>query len=300
MDVGRALLQRARERGTSSLAVVGTSKNAGKSVVVSALADALARDGKRYGLCTVGRDGEAIDAVEGTPKPRYFLRSGAVVATAASLLPRSPACEVLEVTRELSALGRIVVARVRAPGFFEIAGPPSAGATRRIVRAFAAYVPFVLIDGAVDRVAALRGGDDAVVIAVGAASAPTMGHALDDVATLVARLSIRAAEPAQPGVRIDGALTREVAGALVSAGETRAVVVEDATRVALPGRSFETFARKLDVRAVYPLHPIACTVAPLWTQRAFEPRAFARAVAERTGLPVYDVFAGTEDVPGAA
>jgi hypothetical protein len=41
------------------------------------------------------------------------------------------------------------------------------------------------------------------------------------------------------------------------------------------------------------LHPIACTVAPFSWARAFEPRAFARAVAVRTRLPVFDVYAGT-------
>ena len=57
VDVAAALLARARALRAPSLAVVGTSKNAGKSVVVAALADALQREGAPYGICSLGRDG---------------------------------------------------------------------------------------------------------------------------------------------------------------------------------------------------------------------------------------------------
>ena len=55
----------------------------------------------------------------------------------------------------------------------------------------------------------------------------------------------------------------------------------------------DALAAKLDLRCERPLHPVACTVAPLFGERRFEPRAFARAVAARTGLPVFDIYAGT-------
>jgi hypothetical protein len=293
MDVAAALLARARAVGARSLAVVGTSKNAGKSVVVAALADALWRAREPYGLCSIGRDGEAADALDAAPKPRFFLRPGADVATAASLVPRSPALEITAVTSERSALGPIVLARVRAPGFVEIAGPPSAHALRRVAAALAADGRVVVIDGAVDRIAALRDGDDAIVVAVGAAGAPTLGHAVDDVAALVGRLRVPVYDPDRPFLRIAGALTAAAAAGFVRAGEARQIVVRDPTRIAFAGRAFAEVATRLDLRCERTLRPIACTVAPLGAERAFEPRAFARAVAERTGLPVFDVYAGT-------
>lgn len=291
MDVATELLARARAIGASSLAVVGTSKNAGKSVVVAALADALWRANEAYGLCSIGRDGETADALDAAPKPRFFVRPGAFVATATSLLPRSPALEILTVTEERSAMGPVVLARVRAPGFVEIAGPPRASALRRIVRALALQAPFVLIDGAVDRLAALREGGDAIVVAVGAASAPTMAHAVDDVAALVARLRLPQAEDARDAVHVAGALTARTAAEHARAFGLRPLVVADPTRVAFGGRTFLELHSRLDLRCERTLRPIACTVAPLGSERTFEPRAFARAVAERTGLPTYDVYA---------
>ena len=299
MDVGAALLARARAAGRTSLAVVGTSKNAGKSVVVAALLECLVRDGHAYALCSIGRDGEAVDALGGAPKPRFFLRPGAVFATASTLVPRSPAVEIVELTAERSALGRIALGRVHASGFVEVAGPPSAAALRRIVRALGERAAFVVVDGAVDRIAALRGGDDAVVIAVGAATAPSLGRAVDEIAGLVARLRLTRFDPASEFVAVSGALSLSAAVAFSQAGERRQIVVEDPTHVTFGGRTYLQLATRLVLRCRRTLSPIACTVAPLAVERAFEPRAFARAVADATGLPTYDVYAGTLAEPAA-
>jgi len=294
------LLARARSSGAPSIAVVGTSKNAGKTVVIAALAHALARAGEPFAVCSIGRDGEAADALDSAPKPRLFLRPGATLATAAVLVPRSPALEIVAVTGERSALGPIVLARVRAAGNVEIAGPPSAAALRRIVRALGADGRLVLVDGAVDRVAALRDGEDAVVVAVGAASAQTAERALDDVEALVARLRLPRADSGADAVRIEGALTASAAAAFARTGERRQIVVADPTHVAFGGRTFLELAARLDLRCERTLRVIACTVAPLGAERSFEPRAFARAVAARTKLPAYDVFAGSVEEPAAA
>jgi hypothetical protein len=293
VDVAAALLARARATGAASLAVIGTSKNAGKSVVVAALAEALGRTAAPYALCSIGRDGETVDALDSTSKPRFWLRPGAFVATAVSLVPRTPALEIVAVTGEQSALGPIAIARVRAPGYVELAGPPAASALRRIVRALGGLAPLVLVDGAVDRIAALRGGDDAIVVAVGAAGAQTLEHAVDDVAALVGRLALPPAAPGIARVAIAGALTLSRAAELARAGETRQVVVHDGTHVAFGGRAYLQLAARLTLRCEVALRPVACTVAPQGAERAFEPRAFARAVARRTGLAVYDVYAAT-------
>lgn len=291
MDVARELLERAYAIGSRSIAVVGTSKNAGKSVVVAALASAFTRECEIFGLASIGRDGETIDALVAAPKPRFFLREGAVVATATVLLPRTPALEILEVTAERCALGTIAIARVRAPGYVEIAGPPQASAVRRIVARLATYAPFVVVDGAVDRIAALRGGDDAIVLAVGAASAPTLAHAVDDIAALAARLGLPRHDGIGEAIVVAGALTARAAAEHARTFGRVPLVVADPTRIAFGGRTFLELREHLDLRCQRSLRPIACTVAPIGLERVFEPRAFARAVAERTGLPTYDVYA---------
>ncbi|MGP6192453.1 MAG: hypothetical protein ACLPSH_20865 [Vulcanimicrobiaceae bacterium] len=293
MNVGAALVERARAAGASSLAVVGTSKNAGKTVAVGAVADALFRAGTRVGLCSIGRDGESADALDGAPKPRFYLREGTTIATAASLLPRSPALEILARTGETSAIGPIVLARLRAPGFVELAGPPSADALRRVVRAlFALGSEFVVIDGAVDRIAALRDGDDAIVAAVGAAGAPTQARAVEDVQALVARLRLRAFDPRREAIVLEGALTAAAAAAFARVGERRQIVVRDGTRVAFGGRALLTLSGQLDLRCERELRPVACTIASIGREHDFEPRSFLQAVAARTGLPAFDVYAG--------
>ena len=293
MDVGLRLLQLARDAGALSLAVVGTSKNAGKTVALSSVCEALEQSGLPFGLCSIGRDGEPVDALSGSAKPRYLLRPGAIAATAAGLVPMHPAFEVLAFSGERSALGPIVFVRARSAAYLEIAGPPAASALRRVADSLASLAPFVLIDGAVDRIAALRDGSDAIVVAVGAA-APTQAHAVDDVRALVARLRIPACDPARESLVLDGALTAAHAAELVRLGERRQGVVADPTRIAFGGRAFLALSAKLDVRCLRPLRVVACTVAPRGLERAFEPRSFLRAVADATGLPAFDVFAGLE------
>lgn len=301
MDVGERLIERARALGATSIAVVGTAKNVGKTVTVAAIVDALQRAGTPFGLVSFGHDGEGVDVVEAHAKPRLFLRPGAIIATAAALLPAHPAVEVLALTGERCALGEIVLARVRAAAYYEIAGPPSAAALRRVVALLARSAPFVAIDGAVDRIAALREGDDAIVLAAGAAGGPTPAQVVGDLAALLARMRLRRADPARPSMRIQGALTAGAAAALVRAGERRQVVVRDATHLAFGGRTYLELARELDLRCERELRPIACTLAPLSAERAFEPRTFLRAAANATGFPVYDVFAsaGIEPPMGA-
>ncbi len=291
MDVAREILARARAVGSRSIAVVGTSKNAGKSVVVAALTSALVNEHRVFGLASIGRDGESFDALVAAPKPRFFLREGAVVATATVLLPRTPGLEILEVTGERCALGPIAIARVRAPGYVEIAGPPQASAVRRIVARLATYAPFVVVDGAVDRIAALRGGDDAIVLAVGAASAPTFDRAVEDIAALAARLALPLHDGSGEAIVVVGALTARAAAEHARSFGRMPIVVADPTRIAFGGRTFLELREHLDLRCEHALRPVACTVAPIGLERAFEPRAFARAVAQRTGLPTYDVYA---------
>ena len=84
------------------------------------------------------------------------------------------------------------------------------------------------------------------------------------------------------------------------AGERRQIVVRDPTRVAFGGRVFLELAGRIDVRCERPLCVVACTVAPASSELTFEPRTFARAVADRTGLPAFDVYAGSVAEPSAA
>jgi hypothetical protein len=292
MRVGDTLLDLARGGGRRSLFVVGTGKNVGKTVAMRAMAQAAFERGLHVGLTSIGRDGEAIDVSDALAKPRLFLRPGALVATARNLLPAHPASELIDFTAWSTAAGRIVFARVRSAGYYELAGPATATGVRACVqRFFSLDCDQVIVDGALDRVAALAGGNDAVIVAAGAAAARTIEEAVDDVRALAVRLRIPRVDRSRPFIEVDGALTAAEAVRLAAAREERQVVVRDPTQIAIGGKALLGVHSRLQLRCERPLHVVAATVASIGRDRYFEPHEFARAVAAATGLPTFDVYA---------
>lgn len=293
MRVGDALLELARAGGSRSLFFAGTGKNVGKTVAMRAVADAAARRGLAVGLTSTGRDGEAVDAADAMAKPRLFLQPASIVATARNLLPPHPASEVLDFTAWRTAAGNVVFARVRRAGFYEIAGPSTAAGIRGCAQRLAEFgCEQIIVDGALDRVAALAGGGDAVIVACGASAARSMEEAVDDVRALCARLRVPAYDPAQPAVRVEGALTAARAAQFVAAQERRQIVVRDPTQIAASGKTLLGMLHALQIRCERPINVVAVTVASIGRDRYFEPRAFLQTVAHATGLPAFDVYAG--------
>jgi len=292
MRVGRALYDLARETGARSIFVVGTGKNVGKTVAMRAMYEAATDAGVTVGLTSIGRDGEAVDAGDAQPKPRLFLRPGTAVATARNVLPSTPASEILGISDLPTAAGRLLFARVQARAFYELVGPPTASGVREIVDRLLQFADLTIVDGAIDRIAALAGGDDAIVVSCGASAAATVSEAAGGIGALVQRLRVPAFDPKRPFVRVDGALTPAKSAALIAARETRQVVVRDPTQIALTGKAAAHALGALTVRCERPLRVIAATVASIGRDRAFEPRAFAHAVADATKLPTFDVYAG--------
>ncbi|MBV9719804.1 MAG: hypothetical protein JOZ77_10815 [Candidatus Eremiobacteraeota bacterium] len=281
MRVGFELLDLARAAGASSIFVVGTGRDVGKTTALRAIYDAA----RGAGLST------AIASLN--PEHRLWLYPQTAFVTARNALPSFPAAEILDFTRLQSPTGRLLYARTASSGRYELVGPPTASGVREIVAELSRFSEAVIVDGAVDRVAALAGSNGAIVVAAGAASAKTMQEAVDEVAALVTRLSVPRADPHAPAIEIQGALTSAQAVALLAAGERRQIVVRDPTQIALSGNAATGALGRLAVRCLRPLRVIAATVASISPERAFEPRAFARAVADSTGLPTFDVYAGT-------
>lgn len=292
MLVGKALYELARETGARSIFVVGTGKNVGKTVTMRAMYEAAAGAGLTVGLSSIGRDGEAVDAGDAQPKPRLFLHPGTAIATARDVLPSVPASEILAISDLPTAAGRLLFARVRAHAFYELVGPPTASGIREIVDRLLEFADVTIVDGAIDRVAALAGGNDAIVVSCGASAAGTVAEAADGIGALVERLRVPAFDPLLPFVRVDGALTPAKSAAFVAAGEARQIVVRDPTQISLTGKAAAHALRTLAIRCERPLRVIAATVASIGRDRVFEPRAFANAVAEATKLPTFDVYAG--------
>jgi hypothetical protein len=293
-SVGESLLSLARATGANALFVVGTGKNVGKTVAMRAIYEACVVRRLHAALASIGRDGESVDISDAEPKPRLLLRPGTLIATARSALPRSPACEIVERSDLETAVGPLVYARVRYPGYFELVGPPAASALREAVGELLHHAGFAIVDGAVDRVSALAGGDEAIVVSCGAAASSTMEEAVEDVRALVARLRVPRDDGVVPQLRIDGALTPSLVAELVRERETRTIVVRDPTQILLAGAPALHALERLRIRCERPLKVVAATVASISAERTFEPRQFASAVARATGLPTFDVYAAEQ------
>jgi uncharacterized NAD-dependent epimerase/dehydratase family protein len=277
-----------------SVVVVGTAKNAGKTTVCNALRAVAHRRGLTIGLTSIGRDGEAADALDALAKPRVRLWPGTLIALAAGLVPRTPALAILE-TGAGSALGPTVFARVVLPTTCELAGPPTARTMRATIERLGELVDGpVLVDGAIDRVAAVAGGDDAVVVATGAASGTTVARVAQVAAETVARLTLPGRDPTHERARVvavAGALDARDAQALLTDARGATVVVEDPTRVAIRGALLARLCEAVDLRCEHPLRVVACTTSPVGRETTLAPRELLEAVARATGLPTFDVVA---------
>jgi hypothetical protein len=282
--------------GARSVVVVGTAKNAGKTTAFNALRTVAQRHGVAVAVTSIGRDGEPSDALDAEPKPRVRLAPGTLVALPAGLVPRSPALAILE-TGAQSALGPMVFARVVLPTTCEIGGPPTARAMRATIERLRALCAGpVLVDGAIDRVAALAGGDDAVIVATGAASGATVARVAAAAADTVARLTLPGRDPARERangrvVIVTGALDVRDAEELLADARGATVVVEDPTRVAVRGALFAKLRAAVDLRCERPLRVVACTTSPVGRETTLPPRELVEAVARATGLPAFDVVA---------
>ena len=156
-----------------SLAVVGLAKNVGKTVTVNRLIAESAATGLKLGLTSSGRDGEEFDIISALPKPAIDLPANTVVATATGSLERGSArLEILMATGIYNSLGEIVIALVREGGRVEVSGPSRVADLKRIIAILEKQTQLVIIDGAIDRVAASAVAQ-AVILATGAPVGPS-------------------------------------------------------------------------------------------------------------------------------
>ena len=107
----------------NSISFIGMSKNAGKTTTLNYFIDKT-RGKYTLGLSSIGRDGETVDRVTQTEKPRVYIYAGTIVATSANCYKLSDATlEIIHVTNINTPLGRIIIARAVTDGYVEIAGP---------------------------------------------------------------------------------------------------------------------------------------------------------------------------------
>jgi hypothetical protein len=206
------------------VALVGLAKNTGKTVTLGAILSELEARGEMIGVTSIGRDGEATDALDDAiAKPPICLPAMALVATTDRLLERSEGrAEVVVRTDHRTPLGRVVVARLLERGTVEVAGPTAVDDVSDVVETMRRLgAERVLVDGSIDR----RAGAsprlaDGVVLSTGAVLSADLEQLARRTKAAVDLLTLAAVE--------DAAL-RERAAAL----QTSALLLEDGSVIEL-------------------------------------------------------------------
>jgi hypothetical protein len=177
------------------VAVVGTSKNAGKTTTLNRI---LARGRSLcgpIGLVSIGVDGEEADFWLGHPKPRILVQPGDRFATAEGALAAATADVAIGVrTGRPSPLGDLVVATVTSPGAVLLAGVRAKADLQALVGGLQAMgAAKVLVDGSYQRtMAAAPDVSDGVVVATGAILGPTVAQVAARTEAFVGRLRLPA------------------------------------------------------------------------------------------------------------
>ncbi len=166
------------------IAIAGLAKNTGKTTTLNALMHQF--EDVDLGITSIGLDGEALDTITQLPKPDITLKKGTIFATArACLNAASGEAEIIHDTKFPSALGNIVICRVKTPGSFLIAGPTTNKALNAVIETMRPMTEKIFIDGALDRktFSALQ-TVDACILSTGA----SVGDTIEQVAMHTARI----------------------------------------------------------------------------------------------------------------
>ncbi|MBA3057532.1 MAG: hypothetical protein KJ614_16845 [Gammaproteobacteria bacterium] len=201
-DTGRAALtsplwQRIQASGLSTLAVMGMTKNTGKTVALNHLLAQAAAAQVAVGVTSIGRDGEERDQVFYVPKPPVLVWPGTLVATARNTLERARVrTKLIDATGIDSPMGEIVVVKVLNEGEMEIAGASRGSDQRQVIaRLQQCGAALVLLDGALGRSHhASPSIADGVILATGAAIGGGMADVLRKTRERLAILGIAQAD----------------------------------------------------------------------------------------------------------
>ncbi len=135
-----------------TLSIIGMDKNVGKTTTLNYIIDE-SKGLKTLGLTSIGRDGEEEDIVTSTHKPRIYIYTGTLIATAKSyLLDSDFTFEVLETTGINTPVGEIVIVRAISDGYVYLAGPSINTQLEYICKRLLYFgANLAIIDGALSR-----------------------------------------------------------------------------------------------------------------------------------------------------
>lgn len=171
-----------------SVSIVGMAKNAGKTTALNYLIEEAIDEGVALGVTSTGRDGESQDLVTGTEKPRVYLDEDMLVAVPSLLFDMADAgLEVLKKTKYSTAIGELLICRVREAGYVQVAGPVINAEQKLLCDDMLNLgCDLILIDGAIDRkTIASPDTSDAIILSTGAVLSRKLKNVVDETAHVV-------------------------------------------------------------------------------------------------------------------
>lgn len=180
-----------------TISIVGMSKNSGKTVALNHLIGEAIDESISIGITSIGRDGESLDIVTETEKPRIFVEEGTLIATATGMLELGDAnIEIMKVTEYRTPLGEIIIGRVRDGGYVQIAGPQRLSEIKAVSDIMLSLgAKFVIIDGALDRLSqAAPAISEATILSTGAVLSRDINKVIEETIHVVKTLGLPAVE----------------------------------------------------------------------------------------------------------
>ena len=140
-------------QGYRSISIIGMDKNVGKTTVLNHLIQNAKRDNLPLGITSIGRDGEELDLVTSTKKPRIYVRKDTIIATAKDCIKNCDITkEVLQTTGIHTALGEVIILKALSDGYVDLGGPSVNSHMSKIVKELSySGCNLVLVDGALSR-----------------------------------------------------------------------------------------------------------------------------------------------------
>ena len=166
-----------------TISIVGMAKNTGKTVTLNHLIEEAIDENITIGITSIGRDGESIDLVSETEKPKIFVEENTIVATTTDVLPLGDAkVELIKVTDFRTPLGAIVIGRVKDSGYIQIAGPQRVNEAKEIANTMLQLgAEFVIIDGALDRMSSAAPSiSEGTILSTGATLSRDMNKVIEE------------------------------------------------------------------------------------------------------------------------
>lgn len=192
-----ALWRRIQAQELRTLAVMGMTKNTGKTVALNHVLAQAASAHVAVGVSSIGRDGEDRDQVFQVPKPPIVVWPGSLVATARATLQRAKVrWKLLGATGIDTPMGEILLVQVLERGEMEVAGASRSSDQHTVIaRLQQCGAALVLLDGALGRSHhASPAIADGVILATGAALGGGLGDVLRKTRDRLAILGIAQAD----------------------------------------------------------------------------------------------------------